>query len=57
MRLAWVELIVEAALEGSRDKFVQALVIEGAVDSLDTARKLADELLTAQAQYLPQFNL
>ena len=57
MRLAWVETIVDAALEGSRDKFVQALVIEGAVDSLETAEKLADELLAAQAEYLPQFAL
>ena len=54
-RFAWVETIVEAALEGSRDKFIQALVLDGAVDSIDTAAKLADELLAAQAEYLPQF--
>ncbi len=54
-RLAWVETTVEAALEGSRDKFVQALVLDGSVESLDTAEKLADELLAAQAEYLPQF--
>jgi len=54
-RLAWVETVVEAALEGSRAKFVQALVLDGAVSSLDMAEKLADELLSAQAQYLPQF--
>jgi len=46
---------VDAALEGSRKKFIQALIIDGAVDSIDTATKLADELLVAQAQYLPQF--
>lgn len=54
-RLAWVETTVEAALEGSRDKFIQALVLDGSVESLDTAEKLADELLTAQEEYLPQF--
>ena len=54
-RLAWVETVVEAALEGSRAKFVQALVLDGAVSSLDMAESLADELLSAQAQYLPQF--
>ena len=54
-RLAWVETVVEAALEGSRDKFIQALVIDGSVDSLDTATRLADELLAAHAQHLPQF--
>ncbi len=54
-RLSWVETTVEAALEGSRDKFIQALVLDGSVDSLDTAMALADDLLAAQAPYLPQF--
>jgi alpha-galactosidase len=54
-RLAWVETVVEAALEGSRQKFVQALVLDGSVPSLETAEKLADALLAAQANYLPQF--
>jgi len=54
-RFAWVETVVEAAIEGSRDKFIQALVIDGSVDSLDTATSLADELLAAHAQHLPQF--
>jgi len=55
-RFMWVEATVEAALEGSRKKFVQALVLDGAVDSIETAAKLADELLAVQAQYLPQFS-
>ena len=55
-RLAWCETVVEAALEGSRTKFIQALVLDGAVDSLETATKLADELLAAQAEHLPQFD-
>ena len=54
-RLAWVETTVEAALEGSRDKFVQALLLDGAVDSLATATALADDFLVAQADLLPQF--
>jgi alpha-galactosidase len=54
-RFQWVETVVEAALEGSRDKFVQALVLDGAVRSLEMAQALADDLLAAQAQYLPQF--
>jgi len=54
-RLAWVETTVEAALQGSRDKFIQALVLDGAVESMEIAEKLADELLAAQAEYLPQF--
>jgi alpha-galactosidase/6-phospho-beta-glucosidase family protein len=54
-RYQWVETIVEAALEGSRDKFIQALVLDGYVDSFDMATKLADDLLTEQAVHLPQF--
>jgi alpha-galactosidase len=51
-RFQWVETIVEAALEASRQKFIQALVLDGAVDSLDTATRLAEELLAAHAAYL-----
>jgi len=54
-RLAVVETIVDAALEGSRDLFVQALVADGSVPSLDVAGRLADELLAAHADHLPQF--
>ena len=54
-RLAWVETVVDAALEGSRDKFIQALLLDGSLDSIDQATRLANELLTAQAHYLPQF--
>ncbi|MBN1671063.1 MAG: hypothetical protein JXR37_08530 [Kiritimatiellae bacterium] len=54
-RLAWVDTVVEAALEGSRDKFIQALVLDGSVRSLAQATALADELLAAHAQHLPRF--
>jgi alpha-galactosidase len=52
-RYQWAETIVEAALEGSRAKFIQALVLDGYVTSLDQATALADDLLAAQAAYLP----
>jgi len=55
-RLAWVETVVDAALEGSRDKVIQALVLDGSVSSLEMARQLADDLLKVQAEYLPQFD-
>jgi alpha-galactosidase/6-phospho-beta-glucosidase family protein len=51
-----VETTVEAALEGSHKKFVQALLIDGAVKSVETAYRLADDLLEAQKEYLPQFH-
>jgi len=54
-RFMWVETVVEAALTGSREKFVQALVLDGAVSSLETAENLADDLLSAHKPFLPQF--
>ncbi|MGO8704415.1 MAG: hypothetical protein ACLQVA_11400 [Candidatus Brocadiia bacterium] len=54
-RFQWVETIVEAALAGSREKFVQALLLDGAVESVPMAHQLADDLLRAHAKYLPQF--
>jgi alpha-galactosidase len=54
-RFQWVETVVEAALEGSREKFIQALILDGAVDSIPTAVRLADDLLAVHAPFLPQF--
>jgi alpha-galactosidase len=51
-RFHWVETTVDAALEHSREKFIRALVLDGAVASLDQAALLADDLLAAQAEYL-----
>jgi alpha-galactosidase len=54
-RFLWVETVVEAALEGSRDKFIQALVLDGAVSSMEQAIHLADELISAQSEFLPWY--
>ena len=54
-RLAVVETIVDAALAGNRDLFVQALVADGSVDSLHAAQQLADALLEAHSEFLPRF--
>jgi len=48
-------LAVEAALAGDRRLFVEALLTDGAVTDPDTAHKLADELLAAHREYLPNF--
>ncbi|MHC4873571.1 MAG: family 4 glycosyl hydrolase [Planctomycetota bacterium] len=53
--LEWIEVVVEAALEGSRDKFIEALILDASVNSVSDAEKMAAELLKAQAEYLPQF--
>lgn len=54
-RFQWVETIVEAAIEGSRDKFIQALILDGYVTSLGQAQALADDLLAAHADFLPWY--
>jgi alpha-galactosidase len=54
-RFQWVETIVDAALEGSREKFIQALILDGYVSSLGQACALADELLAEQSEHLPWY--
>ncbi len=54
-KIAAHAVTVEAALTGSRKLFVEALLADGSVNEPATAEKLADELLRAHKQYLPQF--
>ncbi|NLE45156.1 MAG: hypothetical protein GX620_10575 [Chloroflexi bacterium] len=54
-KLAATRLTVEAALQGDRALFVEALLVDGAVTDPETAAKMADELLAAHRQYLPNF--
>ncbi len=49
------ELTVQAALNGCAKTFAQALLAEGMADSIAAAQRLADDLIKAQAEYLPQF--
>jgi alpha-galactosidase len=54
-KIAAASLTVDAALTGSRKLFVEALLADGSMNDPSTAEKLADELLMAHKQYLPQF--
>jgi alpha-galactosidase len=54
-RLAPVEVTVEAALSGSFDLFVEALLLDGAVSDPSVARSMAEDLVSAQRPYLPRF--
>jgi len=49
------ELAVEAALTGDRDKVVQAMYVSPMLHDKDRAPELADALLDATRQWLPQF--
>ncbi|MBM3500165.1 MAG: hypothetical protein FJX74_16030 [Armatimonadetes bacterium] len=60
--LAWVtealygvEITVEAAIRGDRSLVVQALLYDRSVPDLAAAEALADDLLAAQAEHLPNF--
>lgn len=50
-----IEMTVDAAVKGSRDLMVQAILADGAVTDADTAAKLTDDLLEDHRQHLPQF--
>jgi alpha-galactosidase len=50
--LLTVELAVDAALGQDKEKFLQALIADGSVSSMEDAAALADELWEANARYL-----
>lgn len=54
-KLSSIEITVEAALKGDYNLFVEALIADGAVSDRATAKNLADDLIKAHAQHLPQF--
>jgi len=54
--ITWQELTVDAALSGSRDLVLQALLAHPWVLSVKQAEALCDEMLSAHAAYLPQFH-
>lgn len=52
---ALVELVVEAAVTGSRELALQALLLDPMINDVDRARAILDDYLEAFAPYLPQF--
>ena len=54
-KIAAVEVTVEAALTGSFDLFVEALLTDGTVSEPDKAAALARDLIEAHKAHLPQF--
>ncbi len=54
-KIAAIEVTVEAALTGSFDLFVEALLTDGSVSDPDAAVALAGDLIEAHKAYLPQF--
>ncbi len=54
-KIAAIEVTVEAALTGSFDLFVEALLTDGSVSDPDDAVALARDLIEAHKVHLPQF--
>jgi alpha-galactosidase len=54
-KLSATLLTVEAALAGDRGLFIEALLADGAVRDPEVARQMAEELLEAHRQDLPNF--
>ncbi|NMB24479.1 MAG: alpha-glucosidase/alpha-galactosidase, partial [Firmicutes bacterium] len=49
------KLVVEAAMTGSREAALQALLVDPVIDDIDNASKCLDDLLQVHGPYLPQF--
>ncbi len=49
-------LAVDAAITGSKELALQALLVDPMVNDIDQARMLLDEMLELQRDYLPQFH-
>jgi len=52
---AVAQLCVDAAVEGSREKALQCLLLDPVITDIDTAKKILDDYLTSYREYLPQF--
>lgn len=49
------QLCVDAAVEGSREKALQCLLLDPVITDIDAARKILDDYLLSYKEYLPQF--
>jgi alpha-galactosidase len=49
------QLCVDAAIEGSREKALQSLLLDPMVRDIGMAKQILDDYLTAYKEYLPQF--
>ncbi|MGE5224797.1 MAG: hypothetical protein ACM3PY_20365, partial [Omnitrophica WOR_2 bacterium] len=54
-KISSLDLIIEAAMEGSRAKAVQALINDPYTTDFACAEKAVNELIDAEIQYLPNF--
>ena len=49
------QLCVDSAIEGSREKALQCLLLDPIIADIETAKKILDDYLTEYKEYLPQY--
>jgi len=54
-KIAAIEITVDAAISGSRDRMIEALLADGTIAQADKAATVADELIEGHREFLPQF--
>ena len=56
-RIAWQELVVDAAVKGDENLALQALLLDEMAILPEKAAQMLSELLTASKEMLPQFSV
>jgi alpha-galactosidase len=49
------QLCVDSAIEGSREKALQCLLLDPVINDIDSARRILEDFLVSYKQYLPQY--
>jgi alpha-galactosidase len=49
------QLCVDSAVEGSREKALQCLLLDPVIGDIGTARRILDDYLVTYREYLPQY--
>ena len=55
LQISICNLVAEAGVTGSREKALQALLLDPMVNDIDQAQEILDAYLQVHAEYLPQF--
>ena len=50
-----VQMCVDSAVEGDRQKALQCLLLDPVIHDMDVARQILDDYLTAYREHLPQY--
>lgn len=54
-RYFFYEIEIDAALSGDRDQAIQALILDGYIDSIDLAREFLNKMIEKEKKWLPEY--